>query len=128
MTDPFLILHKVRGAPAFDIATQIECASCNSHDNLVDTCVECDGLGYWWIIPTSGHRAHPWWNIKLADMIFDMDYMKMAYDYNGWKDVSDAPPMPEGWPDHYPSKAAPSIDMSSVLSALVPKVEVDRRF
>jgi hypothetical protein len=34
----FLILHKVRGAPALDIAEQI--------DDI-------------WIIPTSGHRAYP---------------------------------------------------------------------
>jgi hypothetical protein len=47
MSEPFLILHKVRGELAFDIAEQM----------IVE--------GYeepWWIIPTSGHRAYPaWW-------------------------------------------------------------------
>jgi hypothetical protein len=38
----YLILHKVRGEPAFDIAEQIQIG---------------DEEG--WIIPTSGHRAYP---------------------------------------------------------------------
>jgi hypothetical protein len=44
----FLVLHKVRGKPAFDIAEQMEVG-----DEL------------WWIIPTSGHRAYPcfWWRL-----------------------------------------------------------------
>jgi hypothetical protein len=42
MTDLYLILHKVRGEPAFDIAEKIMIG-------------EEDG----WIIPTSGHRAFP---------------------------------------------------------------------
>ena len=39
----YLIAHKVRGEPAFDIAIQMTMG-----DEL------------WWIIPTSGHRAYPW--------------------------------------------------------------------
>ena len=42
MSDLYLILHKVRGEPAFDIATRLQIA---------------DEEG--WIIPTSGHRAYP---------------------------------------------------------------------
>ena len=44
MTKPrhYLILHKVRGEPAFDVAYQMEIG---------------DEVG--WIIPTSGHRAYP---------------------------------------------------------------------
>jgi hypothetical protein len=38
-----LVLHKVRGEPAFDIAEQMEV-----------------GDEVWWIIPTSGHRAYPY--------------------------------------------------------------------
>lgn len=41
-----LILHKVRGEPAFDIAEQME-----------------NGM---WIIPTSGHRAYPYWTTPLV--------------------------------------------------------------
>jgi len=39
----YLILHKVRGEPAFDIADKIQIG---------------DEEG--WIIPTSGHRAYPY--------------------------------------------------------------------
>ncbi len=49
MTDePYLICHKVRGASAFDIAIRMEVNG-----------------EFWWIIPTSGHRAHPLWWISL---------------------------------------------------------------
>ena len=43
MTDLYLILHKVRGEPAFDIAQKIMI-----------------GKEEGWIIPTSGHRAYPY--------------------------------------------------------------------
>jgi hypothetical protein len=43
MTDLYLILHKVRGEPAFDIAMKI----------MIGDEEE-------WIIPTSGHRAYPY--------------------------------------------------------------------
>jgi hypothetical protein len=42
MTELYLILHKVRGEPAFDVAQKIMIG-------------EEEG----WIIPTSGHRAYP---------------------------------------------------------------------
>jgi len=48
MPDLYLIAHKVRGERAFDIGYQME-----------------DGG---WIIPTSGHLAHPFWTYKLADL------------------------------------------------------------
>ena len=43
MSELFLILHKVRGEPAFDVAQKIMIG---------------DEEG--WIIPTSGHRAYPY--------------------------------------------------------------------
>ena len=43
MSDLYLILHKVRGEPAFDIAQNIMI-----------------GNEEGWIIPTSGHRAYPY--------------------------------------------------------------------
>lgn len=48
----FLIAHKVRGEPALDIAVQMEMAD-----------------GTWWIIPTSGHRAYPFWFEEMTKMI-----------------------------------------------------------
>lgn len=51
----YLILHKVRGKPAFDVAERCE-----------DLGTETDP-GPWWIIPTSGHRAFPCihWELSL---------------------------------------------------------------
>ncbi len=43
MADLYLILHKVRGEPAYDVAQRIQIG---------------DEEG--WIIPTSGHRAYPY--------------------------------------------------------------------
>ena|SRR5579871_4801829 len=57
MSDLYLIAHKVRGEPAFDVATRIQCPECSIED--VKACTECDCTGFWWIIPTSGHRAYP---------------------------------------------------------------------
>jgi hypothetical protein len=48
----YLILHKVRGEPAFDIAEKLQIG---------------DEEG--WIIPTSGHRAYPAWFEELGKMI-----------------------------------------------------------
>lgn len=47
MTDRFLIAHKVRGEPAFDIAERCDIAGEEA-----------------WIIPTSGHRAYPYWHTE----------------------------------------------------------------
>lgn len=52
MTELYLILHKVRGEPAFDIAENI-----GSEED-----------GDLWIIPTSGHRAYPSWHIELSKL------------------------------------------------------------
>jgi hypothetical protein len=60
----YLIAHKVRGEPAFDVACKMEMPD-----------------GDWWIIPTSGHRAYPFWHQELLDI---------------W------PEMPADLPDHYP--------------------------
>lgn len=74
MTDLFLIAHKVRGEPAFDIAIMLD---------LVDE----DGDTIW-IIPTSGHRAYPYQVLELAPLIAE-------YRTDNWTAI------PKGWPDHY---------------------------
>ena len=76
MTVPYLIAHVVRGSPAFDIAEQIEIG---------------DELG--WIIPTSGHRAYPYWTEALG-----------AFNPM-WKDNLPLPPPDH--PDHYSLSTAP---------------------
>lgn len=54
MSEPYLILHKVRGQPAFDVAIQIDLEPVSSEKM--------------WIIPTSGHRAYPSWHIELSKL------------------------------------------------------------
>lgn len=54
-TDLYLIAHKVRGEPAFDIAERIQI-----------------GAEEGWIIPTSGHRAYPYGWTRL-DALYELD-------------------------------------------------------
>jgi hypothetical protein len=63
----YLIAHKVRGEPAFDVAIQMEMPD-----------------GPWWIIPTSGHRAFPYWSHVINPL------------------TTLTPEMPADLPDHYP--------------------------
>lgn len=85
----FLILHKVRGAPAFDIA------------------IRCDDMGTpedpgpWWIIPTSGHRAYPYIYWEFRGQI-DIGPSTNPYDIVTGKDEW---PL---WPDHYPDRPSPT--------------------
>lgn len=86
MNDLYLILHKVRGEPAFDIAQRF-CASedgpcqegCGLWNHQTNTCLAKQEE--WWIIPTSGHGAYPYWYRKL--------------------DVAAHVTLPADWPDHY---------------------------
>lgn len=127
-TDLFLIAHRVRGEPAFDVAERMRCPNCQGiggykvadfetgevTDYEGSSCVECDGLGYWWIIPTSGHRAYPFWTDSLQ---WYMDEM------------CNVPEMPSSCPDHYPTRhsSSPSLDISTLLAPAV-KVKIERRF
>ena len=72
----YLILHKVRGEPAFDIAQRLDC------EEEV------------WIIPTSGHRAYPFHWIPL-------EYIHQQASL-AFPPVS----IPDNWPDHYAIHAA----------------------
>jgi hypothetical protein len=114
----YLIAHKVRGERAFDVAERITCPECSgtsSFDNG-EGCIECDNLGYWWIIPTSGHRAYPYHSISLADCI------------NGWENIDI---LPSDWPDHYITSASPKpagFSLKGVLAGLgLLKPTVNRR-
>jgi|SRR6266478_5267164 len=103
MSELFLIAHSVRGEAAFDVAVQMECPHCRGTSaTLPIGCFECDSLGYWWIIPTSGHRAYP-------------------YACQPWHAMDIGPgfdkPMPPNWPDHYKTKAAPTVDIMSLFKA-----------
>jgi hypothetical protein len=75
MSEPYLILHKVRGEPAFDIAEKIMIG---------------DEEG--WVIPTSGHRAYPW-AAMLLQHVMDVGWIQVPRE-----------PIPDDWPDHYDTK------------------------
>ncbi len=102
MTYPlYLIAHSVRGEAAFDVTTKMECPHCTGRDlNDAHTCFECDGNGYWWIIPTSGHRAFPYFDIQL-----NPEWMAILNE------------MPPGWPDHYKTGPSPKLDIMSLFKA-----------
>lgn len=89
----YLIAHKVRGKAAFDIAIQMTVEDCPDE--------------VFWIIPTSGHRAYPWWHHEL-DMGFAID------------DILAELPMPADLPDHYARDYVPRDDdtPSSLLAKL----------
>lgn len=70
----YLIAHKVRGEPAFDIAM-----CCEDMGTATDP-------GPWWISATWGWRAYPFWTQKL-----DIEAGGMGTCYFDW----DIPPMPE---------------------------------
>lgn len=83
----YLILHKVRGEPAFDVAQRLE-------DNLEGE----TQLGEVWIIPTSGHRAYPFWTHPLNSVLIEGDTPYQSFP------LIDAPlyeTMPLDLKDHY---------------------------
>lgn len=75
MTELFLIAHKCRGEPTFDIAERLRCPECEAHAQAFDDgsftwgCDECAGEGYWWILSTCGYRAYPWWSCELLNLM-----------------------------------------------------------
>src|SRR5882724_509161 len=109
----FLIAHSVRDEAAFDVAAKMECPHCHgvgcARLHPEDTyegpsCLECDSLGYWWIIPTSGHRAFPYWYTEINELMYAAG---MIVDK----------PMPSGWPDHYRVGPTPTLNIMSLFKA-----------
>ena len=56
MNEPYLIAHLVRKEIAFDVAI-----CCFDMGTTSDP-------GPWWIIPTSGHRAYPYWWVSMFQL------------------------------------------------------------
>jgi hypothetical protein len=112
--DLFLIAHKVRGEPAFDVATRMECPECPEGTDE-GFCIECDNTGWWWIIPTSGHRAYPWWSTSLGCQLQDDETVTLV------RTLDLVPPMPSALPDHYAHRAAPKVDLATALGIAKPK-------
>jgi hypothetical protein len=107
MPELFLIAHKVSGEAAFDVALRMDCPLCalEFDDGVCDSpgCEECDQLGYWWIIPTSGHRAYPY-----------------AHKECEWDELSVGQP-PEGLQDHYQHGPTPKVDIRALLKSNQPQ-------
>jgi len=134
MTNPYLIAHIVRGEPAFDIAERVECPICIGigeairEEGGVFRCDDCDGEGFFWIIPTSGHRAYPYWFCLLSTLGYSMQPDGSVPDLIF--------PVPSGWPDHYAINnrafAPASLDDNRTilerLGLVRPKQKVERRF
>lgn len=71
----YLIAHKVRGEATFDIASTLE----------------RDGEA-WWILPSTGHRAFPYWNVALSELEAEASPGTLA------EALANAP---ADWPDFY---------------------------
>jgi hypothetical protein len=126
MTDLFLIAHKVRGEPAFDVACHMDCPNCHGGHDLFDDayeCTECDSTGFWWIVPTSGHRAYPYWYHDLFDL-----YSNPEQGTLNCREMIGNDEVPDNWPDHYQARSAPTAPAG--LAALLAKrkpLNVERR-
>lgn len=119
-SESFLIAHKVRGEAVFDVAIKMTCPICGPRQpditkehNGWPSCTECESEGFWWIIPTSGHRARPFWHIEL----FKLQWA--TPNSESWTRVlenaipDNVPSMPEGWPDHYPTRVSSPVSAAS---------------
>jgi hypothetical protein len=121
---PFLIAHRVHGAPAFDIAIRMCCPLCASEPAIEDIgpgCVECDSLGYWWMV--HGRRAYPWWS-KPLHCIAHEGWLAVPND--PWRDI---PAMPDAIADHYPEPRAAAPSRPAFLASLLakPRPTIHRR-
>lgn len=96
MSEQYLILHKVRGEPSFDCATQV-----------------WTDLGVIWIT-NSGYRAYPVWHAPLIDTLFEGNVI-----------MKDMPPIPTDWPDHFEVRSEGpkvKVDVSQLMLKLIPKI------
>lgn len=71
----YLIAHKVRGERGIDIAVKMPMAD-----------------GDWWIIPTSGHRAYPYWTHQLSDLFAYENIGEPPIDLRDHYTISAPPP------------------------------------
>lgn len=119
MSELYLIAHKVRGEPAFDVAIQMDCPLCMDEAGCNFGCAECDNAGYWWIIPTSGHRAYPWWSKTIAHVSREATF---CYCEPGEDPFAMIDPMPDDAIDHYITRNEPrqTIDLSALMKPSTP--------
>lgn len=117
MSEPYLILHKVRGGPAFDVAERLELPA--GPDSLVGEDI--------WIIPTSGHRAYPSWSKSLSELgIVTLPDTNTAWGYNSnTGTVQGLIPYPYDEPDHYACNDDLKTKPKPVSSKPKPKFTMD---
>ena len=101
----YLILHKVHGEPAFDVASRL---SIGSEEG--------------WIIPTSGHRAYPWRHWRLEDLADISDITSSGAHDQPWTHDGD---LPADWPDHYQASPAPITSRARPVRARVRATAAD---
>jgi hypothetical protein len=113
-SEPYLILHKVRGAPAFDIAIQMF--------------VECESdPGPWWIIPTSGHRAYPAMEWPLRDLLWSPTTYDPPISVLAVAESCGIDYLRDHYEDFHDHSVSPkTIDITALLSAARPQVPVTR--
>lgn len=99
MTDNtlYLILHKVRGEAAYDVASKL---AVNGE--------------IWWIIPTSGHRAYPYRHWNLEDLSDISDINSAGYHD---RPASLDHTLPDNWPDHYQASEVRAVQKPAASSA-----------
>lgn len=93
--EPYLIRHKVRGAACFDIAIKVMI-----------------GKEEGWVIPTSGHRAYPYWWRRLNQLC-----LVSNADQTDITQLAARVPLPEDWPDHYPPPLPKGVRAYSISAA-----------
>lgn len=84
MPELYLIAHKVRDELALDVAIR-----CDDMGTSTDP-------GPWWIIPTSGHRARPFWEYKVDDLYCHPDKGSLCV-----RELIGTDTPPDDLPDHY---------------------------
>jgi hypothetical protein len=104
----FLILHKVRGEPQFDVA-------------------ERTTIGYEdvWVLCTCGHRAYPYrvwpmpaiWSCNIEDTD--------KHTRHKFHQLITETVVPPDWPDHYASKPEPKLKLNilEIVSKILPKIK-----
>lgn len=110
MSDLYLIAHLVRSEPAFDIASQVE--------------TESETI---WIIPTSGHRAWPYWSKAMNEIRIYSHEDEGGCAIHLWGDEPPKPPSSD-WPDHYSIPTTKGPFLTNLAAALgFKREEVKRR-
>jgi len=107
MTPLYLIAHKVRGEPTFDIAQRSgNCSTrCQPNCGLWPNCQDEE----WWILPTGGWVCYPYWSQPLAL-------------------PTNIPEMPEHCSDVFkPVGVDDRPKIADIIAALVPREKINRR-